>query len=88
MAASKRTHLGVSAYDGLLDRNTPDRLALLSELRTAMPNEELILRCQSQINLGWTRRGGGHARRWLHPRPGRRRPDLSVPLDGARSAVG
>ena len=81
MYAAKRTHLGVSAYDSLLDRNTPDRLALLGELRTAVPNEELVLHFQPQIDLGNGRVEGAEALvRWLHPRRGLLSPDLFVPL--------
>ena len=79
MYAAKRTHLGVSAYDGLLDRNTPDRLALLGELRTAVPNEELVLHYQPQVDLGTGRVEGAESLvRWQHPRRGLLSPD---PID-------
>ncbi|HEX4903071.1 MAG TPA: GGDEF domain-containing protein [Acidimicrobiales bacterium] len=81
MYAAKRTHQGVAAYDGLLDRNTPDRLALLGELRTAVPNEELVLHYQPQVDLGTGRVEGVEALvRWQHPRRGLLSPDHFVPL--------
>ncbi|MFP5320783.1 MAG: putative bifunctional diguanylate cyclase/phosphodiesterase [Acidimicrobiia bacterium] len=81
MYAAKRTHLSVASYDDTLDRNTPDRLALLGELRSAIANDELVLHYQPQVDLGTGRLEGVEALvRWEHPRRGLLAPDLFVPL--------
>jgi len=81
MYAAKRTHLAVAAYDDALDRGTPDRLALLGELRAATTNDELVLHYQPQIDLGTGRLEGVEALvRWQHPRRGLLAPDLFIPL--------
>jgi len=81
MYAAKRSHLSVSAYDDALDRNTPDRLALLGELRTAVAGDELVLHYQPQIDLGTDRLEGVEALvRWEHPRRGLLGPDTFIPI--------
>ncbi len=81
MYAAKRSHLSVSAYDDELDRNTPDRLALLGELRHAIPREELVLHFQPQIDLLTGDVEGAEALvRWQHPRRGLLGPDVFIPL--------
>jgi len=81
MYAAKRTHQSVAAYEPHLDRGTPDRLALLSELRAAITGDELVLHYQPQVDLGTGRVQGVEALvRWDHPRRGLLAPDAFVPL--------
>ncbi len=81
MYAAKRSHLSVSAYQDDLDRNTPDRLALLGELRHAIVNDELVLHYQPQVDLATGEIEGAEALvRWQHPRRGLLAPDVFVPL--------
>jgi diguanylate cyclase (GGDEF)-like protein len=81
MYVAKRSHLSVAAYDDELDRNTPDRLALLGELRSAATRDELVVHYQPQVDLGTGRVEGVEALvRWSHPRLGLVMPDLFVPL--------
>ncbi len=81
MYAAKRSHLSVSPYDDDLDRNTPDRLALLGELRHAIANDELVLHYQPQVDLASGEIEGAEALvRWQHPRRGLLAPDVFIPL--------
>jgi diguanylate cyclase (GGDEF)-like protein len=81
MYAAKRSHQSVSPYEDELDRNTPDRLALLGELRHAVANEELVLHFQPQIDLATGEIEGAEALvRWQHPRRGLLAPDVFIPL--------
>jgi len=81
MYAAKRSHQSVSAYEDDLDRNTPDRLALLGELRHAVLHEELVVHFQPQIDLATGEVEGAEALvRWQHPRRGLLAPDVFVPL--------
>ena len=81
MYAAKRSHQSVAPYADALDGNTPDRLALLGELRTAATNDELVLHYQPQIDLRSGRVVGAEALvRWEHPRRGLLAPDEFIPL--------
>jgi len=81
MYAAKRSHQSVAPYANALDGNTPDRLALLGELRTAATNDELVLHYQPQIDLRSGRLVGAEALvRWEHPRRGLLAPDEFIPL--------
>ena len=81
MYAAKRSHQSVSAYEDDLDRNTPDRLALLGELRHAVLHEELVVHFQPQVDLATGEVEGAEALvRWQHPRRGLLAPDVFVPL--------
>jgi diguanylate cyclase (GGDEF)-like protein len=81
MYDAKRSHLRVSPYQDHLDRNTPDRLAMLGELRHAIANEELVLHYQPQVDLATGGIEGAEALvRWQHPRRGLLGPDVFIPL--------
>jgi len=81
MYAAKRSHQAVAAYDDQLDRGTPDRLALLGELRAAIASDQLLLHYQPQLDLGTGRVRGVEALvRWDHPRLGVLAPNSFVPL--------
>ena len=81
MYVAKTSHASVVAYDDALDRNTPDRLSLLGELRTAVVRDELVLHYQPQVDLRTGQVVGVEALvRWRHPRRGLLAPDQFVPL--------
>ena len=81
MYVAKTSHLGVVAYEDALDRNTPDRLALLGELRGAIAGDELVLHYQPQIDLRTGELVGVEALvRWCHPRRGLLGPMVFVPI--------
>ena len=81
MYVAKTSHASVVAYEDALDRNTPDRLSLLGELRNAVTRDELVLHYQPQIDLATGHVVGVEALvRWRHPRRGLLAPDLFVPL--------
>ena len=81
MYVAKTSHTSVAAYEDRLDRNTPDRLTLLSELRTAIGNGELEMHYQPQVDLRTGVVEGVEALvRWRHPRRGLLGPDLFLPI--------
>lgn len=81
MYVAKTSHVSVVPFDASLDRNTPDRLALLPELRTALTTDELDLFYQPQVDLDTGVPEGVEALvRWHHPRRGLLTPDLFVPI--------
>jgi diguanylate cyclase (GGDEF)-like protein len=71
----------VGIYDPSRDPHTPERLALLSELRGAVERGELCLYCQPKIDMRSGEVAGAEALvRWHHPRRGVIGPDMFVPL--------
>ena len=81
MYVSKTTHVSVVAYEDRLDRNTPDRLALLGDLRTAIATDQLVLHYQPQADVSTGRIEGVEALvRWDHPRLGIVGPDEFIPI--------
>jgi EAL domain-containing protein (putative c-di-GMP-specific phosphodiesterase class I) len=73
--------VSIGVYDPHHDPHTPERLALLSELRGAIGRGELRLYCQPKVDM----RSGGLAGaealvRWHHPRRGVIGPTAFVPL--------
>ncbi|HED38819.1 MAG TPA: EAL domain-containing protein [Chromatiales bacterium] len=68
-------------YDSSLDQHSRDRLALTTELRHAIDNDELLLHYQPKIDF----KSGNVAEvealvRWQHPRFGLMTPDHFIPL--------
>ena len=76
MYVAKRDNSGWELYDRRQDRNEPQRLALISELRRAIDKRELVLHYQPKLEL---RSGGVSAVealvRWQHPVRGMVGPD-------------
>jgi diguanylate cyclase (GGDEF)-like protein len=71
----------VVLYDAERDMNSPDRLALLGELRRAIEKGDLILHYQPKADLRSGRVTGVEALvRWPHPQRGLIGPDEFVPL--------
>ena len=71
----------VTRYFPEHDRNTPERLALISELSRAIRNGELVVHFQPQVALASREITGFEALvRWPHPRLGLLPPGEFVPL--------
>ena len=81
MYVAKNSHGSIVAYNDGLDVNTPDRLAMLGELRTAIAEQQLELHYQPQAHLG-----NGQVRavealvRWKHPTRGLFPPNEFIPM--------
>jgi diguanylate cyclase (GGDEF)-like protein len=67
---AKRTHVGVCAYDGALDRHSTERLGLLADLARAMAEGELVLHYQPKCDLSGRVLGVEALVRWAHPQRG------------------
>jgi EAL domain-containing protein (putative c-di-GMP-specific phosphodiesterase class I) len=81
MYVSKTTHVNVVVYEDHLDRNTPDRLAMLGDLRTAIATDQLVLHYQPVANLQTGIVEYVEALvRWEHPRLGLVMPDKFIPI--------
>ena len=81
MYVAKAQHAGVARYDETLDEYDADSLTLVSELRRAIDEGQLVLHYQPQATLA-----DGHVRsiealvRWQHPTHGLLYPDRFLPL--------
>ncbi len=81
MYLAKEGRTGVVVYDEEQDRYSPDRLALIGELRRAIDQGELTLHYQPQVEPDTGRVGGVEALlRWQHPERGLVPPDEFIPL--------
>jgi len=81
MYLAKQTHAGYKLYSKDLGQGADDRLALQSELRHAIANNELELHFQPKIDFKADRIHGVEALvRWQHPRHGLLAPDKFIPL--------
>ncbi len=93
MYAAKRNNLGIAVWDDRYDQHSKERLSLMSELRKAVDNDELVLVYQPKVALARRRRAsrrgaGALAASDARPRPaGRvhpvRRADRLHPRDHA-----
>jgi len=78
---AKRTSKRIVRYSRSLDRHTPQRLALASELGRAIRGNQLVLHFQPKVTLSDARPIGFEALvRWQHPRLGLLPPDTFIPL--------
>jgi diguanylate cyclase (GGDEF)-like protein len=81
MYVAKRNNLGVAAYDIEQDEYSIGRLALMSDLRDALHNDELSLHFQPQLNLADQSCVGVEALlRWNHAIYGQIPPDQIITL--------
>jgi diguanylate cyclase len=81
MYAAKDKRLGVVLYDDSLDKSTAAELALMSELRSALTQEQIVLHYQPQIDVPTGRIAGMEALvRWEHPERGLLPPGAFIPL--------
>jgi diguanylate cyclase (GGDEF)-like protein len=80
MYAAKETN-GLRLYDSELDRNSPQRLALIADLRHAVDHGELTVTYQPKVDPRTGRVVGAEAlARWHHPERGPIPPDVFIPL--------
>ena len=81
MYKAKQDNLGFAEYDTRYDKNTLDRLSLMSELREAVDHNQLVLYYQPKIDL---KSGDNYAVealvRWVHPQRGFVPPDRFIPF--------
>ena len=78
---AKRERARFCAYRAEEDIHTPQRLAILADLRSAVDNDELFLEFQPKVNLATGIVNGAEALvRWNHPTRGIIRPDDFIPL--------
>jgi diguanylate cyclase (GGDEF)-like protein len=81
MYVAKERGSGVEVYRGEDDHHTPDRLALVGELREAIDRDELELFFQPKVELATGAVRGVEALvRWRHPLRGLLPPAAFVPL--------
>ncbi|RSM40666.1 GGDEF-domain containing protein [Actinoplanes sp. ATCC 53533] len=80
MYAAKESN-GLRLYDSELDRNSPQRLALIADLRAAVERGELTVAYQPKVDPRTGRVVGAEAlARWNHPEHGSVAPDVFIPL--------
>jgi EAL domain-containing protein (putative c-di-GMP-specific phosphodiesterase class I) len=81
MYAAKRGRTGHACYTVDEDDHSPDRLALLGELRRAITSNQLVLHFQPKVSLATRRIVHTEALvRWQHPQHGLLAPDRFIPL--------
>jgi diguanylate cyclase (GGDEF)-like protein len=81
MRAAKHDQLAIAVWDERYDENGGKRLALMSDLKSAVDNEELSLIYQPKIALGESSEHSVEALvRWQHPQRGLVSPSEFVPL--------
>ena len=89
MYVAKQRNLGVSTYDREVDSNTPERLALLGDLRRALHDNELFMHYQPKVDLRTGKLCGAEALlRWQHPERGLIPPDDFIPLAENTGLIG
>jgi len=89
MYVAKRTHSGYTLYEPDQDSHTPNRLAFIGELRSALELDQIVLHYQPLMNL----RTGQFDRvealaRWQHPEHGLLPPASFIPLAEETSLIG
>jgi len=81
MYVAKRNKRGFSVYDPSADQHSLRQLAISSELKDAIDNNQLVLHYQPKIDLKTDRLSGIEALvRWKHPKHGLLSPDEFIPL--------
>lgn len=81
MYTAKESRQGIALYDADRDRNSPDRLSLLGEMRQALDEHTLRLHYQPKVSLSDGSLLGVEALiRWKHPQRGYIPPDEFIPL--------
>jgi diguanylate cyclase (GGDEF)-like protein len=81
MYAAKEHHTGLRLYDPAADRHSPQRLALIADLRAAVENRDLMVVFQPKVEPRTGRVAGAEAlARWRHPDRGPIPPDVFIPL--------
>ena len=81
MYVAKDSHVSIVTYNDELNVNTPARLSVLGDLRSAIASNELVLYYQPKAALASGRVEGVEALvRWQHPTRGLVPPDEFIPL--------
>jgi diguanylate cyclase (GGDEF)-like protein len=81
MYIAKGQHLGVFAYDPMVDGHSATKLAMIGDLRRALQRDELVLYYQPKVNISTGDLVGAEALvRWQHPEHGLILPDSFIPL--------
>jgi diguanylate cyclase (GGDEF)-like protein len=81
MYVAKGSNVNVVAYSDELDVNTPARLSLLGDLRTAIADNQLVLHYQPKAKLdGGEIKGVEALVRWQHPTLGLLPPGEFIPV--------
>jgi diguanylate cyclase (GGDEF)-like protein len=82
MQTAQQHHDGTQIYNPVVDEHTPNRLALLGDLRRALENDdEITVHYQPKVDLQNGELTGVEALvRWENPRLGRVAPDQFIPL--------
>jgi len=81
MYAAKEMHLGVVRYDETQNHYNAGNLTLISELRTAIETDQLVLYYQPKVRINDRRVDAVEALvRWQHPTQGLLQPDRFIPL--------
>ncbi|HET6534019.1 MAG TPA: bifunctional diguanylate cyclase/phosphodiesterase [Actinoplanes sp.] len=81
MYAAKDNHSGQRLYDPATDVNSPQRLALIADLRVAVERRDLVVAFQPKVEPCTGRVVGAEAlARWHHPVRGFVPPDQFIPL--------
>ncbi|RKN40744.1 putative bifunctional diguanylate cyclase/phosphodiesterase [Streptomyces hoynatensis] len=80
MYDAKNDRSGVEVYDASRDGNTPDRLALLGDLRRALDTGEIELHYQPKVRFDGAVAGLEALLRWRHPERGKVPPDEFIAI--------
>jgi diguanylate cyclase (GGDEF)-like protein len=88
MYVAKKGHAGYTLYDTEIDPHSPQRLALLSDLRGAIGSDQLLLHFQPIVELKSKRIVAVEALlRWAHPREGLLEAGRFVPQAEASAII-
>ena len=89
MYEAKKKGLGIAPFNAAIDIHSPERLAMLGELRRGIERGELILHYQPKVNLASGKVAGVEALvRWQHPVRGLVRPDDFIPYAEHTGLIG
>ena len=81
MYVAKRANRGFTIYDENVDQHSLRQLAISSELKSAIENDQLLLYFQPKVDIRTNRLSGVEALiRWQHPKHGLLLPDEFIPL--------
>ncbi|HLF86951.1 MAG TPA: EAL domain-containing protein, partial [Nitrospiria bacterium] len=81
MYQAKKTESGIAVYSSKLDQYSPERLALMGELRHAIDANQFLLLYQPKLELKTGKTTGVEALvRWRHPQHGIIPPDQFITL--------
>jgi diguanylate cyclase (GGDEF)-like protein len=81
MYTAKSRGLNILVYDPIYDQSSQENLTLLSELKAAIAQNELVLYVQPKLNLETAQMTGVEALvRWMHPKRGFMPPDSFIPF--------